>query len=71
MTREQLEEEIWEQWEGHRISCSSEEMSLDKAIQTGQCNEEGHEIIDSMVVTQVEGKISISSPAISTYPGNC
>ena len=34
MLRVELEEEIWEQWEGHRSSWSSEEMSLDTAIKT-------------------------------------
>ena len=36
MTREHLEEEIREQWEGHRSSWSSEEMSIDMAILTGE-----------------------------------
>ena len=68
-----MEEEIWEQWEGHRCRWSSEEMSLDMAIKQQrwkQPNEEGHEITESIVITRIEGESSISSPAISSHPGN-
>ena len=33
-------------------------------------NEKGHEITDGIVITKVEGKSSISSPAIITLPGS-
>lgn len=68
-----MEEEIWEQWEGHRSCCSGEELSLDMAIKQERwkhLSEEGHEIIDRIVVAQGEGKISVSSPAIRPLPGN-